>query len=771
MQPQHPVSTDIVLIGAGHAHVEVLRRVAMRPMPGVRLTLIAREPHAPYSGMLPGLIRGDYDFDAAHIDCAPLAAAARARLLIAEATAIDLDGPQRKRRGAAGCRVRFSVHRCRRAAGGAGGRDRGEADRPVPGAACRAGSAAARRRPHRRGRRRRRRHGTRARARAPVRPARAHLAGESRRRTGDARRRRGARRAIRARAGRCRRGDAERRHRRRAGERARFALSDGSFIEAAAALWATGVVAPEFLAASGLACDAAGCVRVDATLRSVSHPFVFAAGDCAAIEGNPRPKSGVWAVRAGAPLAANLRRAAAGRPLRRWRPQREALAILGTRRRPRGRLAQRVFACPAGSSGAGRTGSTGAGCAMYQRLRPMPMPRSRMRCARLRREARARGVAAGARGPGADGARRHPRGPRRRRRCGGDAAAAGHGGGAERRSFPRVHRRSVSCSARSPPRTRSPICTRWARAPGPRSPSPPCPTCAGAACRTISAAMMRGALEILTADGCALVGGHSAEGAEAALGFAVNGLVDPAQALAQVGAAAGRCADADEAARHRHRARRRHARAGEGALAAGGDRQHAPHQRRGAARILREHGVTACTDVTGFGLGGHLREMLTASDVSAAIDPAALKLLPGARELAAQGVESSLAPDNRAGARSADHPALPFLVDPQTSGGLLARACAPERGRCLPRRAVGGRHRCGDHRPRRTRRRRRYPLRTGRKPMRTHRIAAIPADGIGPEVIAAGLEVLDALQHATAASNSPSIITTGAPTITASTAR
>src|SRR6516162_2275555 len=91
MQPQHPVSTDIVLIGAGHAHVEVLRRAAMRPMPGVRLTLIAREPQAPYSGMLPGLIRGDYDFDAAHIDCAPLAAAARARLLIAEATAIDLD--------------------------------------------------------------------------------------------------------------------------------------------------------------------------------------------------------------------------------------------------------------------------------------------------------------------------------------------------------------------------------------------------------------------------------------------------------------------------------------------------------------------------------------------------------------------------------------------------------------------------------------------------------------------------------------------------------
>ena len=109
----------------------------------------------------------------------------------------------------------------------------------------------------------------------------------------------------------------------------RLALSDGSFLEVATALWATGVVGPAILAASGLACDAAGCVRVDATLRSISHAFVFAAGDCAAIEGNPRPKAGVWAVRAGAPLAANLRRAARGRPLRRWRPQSDALAILG----------------------------------------------------------------------------------------------------------------------------------------------------------------------------------------------------------------------------------------------------------------------------------------------------------------------------------------------------------------------------------------------------------------------------------------------------------
>ncbi len=94
MQSRVPIATDLVLLGAGHAHVEVLRRFAMRPEPGVRLTLIGREPETPYTGMLPGLIRGEYSFDQAHIDLAPLAAGAGARLILAEAIAIDL--PQRR---------------------------------------------------------------------------------------------------------------------------------------------------------------------------------------------------------------------------------------------------------------------------------------------------------------------------------------------------------------------------------------------------------------------------------------------------------------------------------------------------------------------------------------------------------------------------------------------------------------------------------------------------------------------------------------------------
>ena len=61
----------------------------MRRQPGVRLTLISREPETPYSGMLPGLIRSEYTFHEAHIDLAPLASVANARLIIAEARAFD----------------------------------------------------------------------------------------------------------------------------------------------------------------------------------------------------------------------------------------------------------------------------------------------------------------------------------------------------------------------------------------------------------------------------------------------------------------------------------------------------------------------------------------------------------------------------------------------------------------------------------------------------------------------------------------------------------
>lgn len=105
-------------------------------------------------------------------------------------------------------------------------------------------------------------------------------------------------------------------------------FADGSTAAFDALVWATGAGAQSWPAASGLASVDGDFIHVNRYLQSVSHPHVFAAGDIATDPHQRRPKAGVFAVRQGPVLAANLLRYAAGGSLNRYRPQRDYLSLL-----------------------------------------------------------------------------------------------------------------------------------------------------------------------------------------------------------------------------------------------------------------------------------------------------------------------------------------------------------------------------------------------------------------------------------------------------------
>lgn len=322
---------SLLLVGGGHAHLQVLRAFAQQPLPAAEVVLVTPQPQLLYSGMLPGLVAGHYRLEDCAVPLAPLAAQAKVTLLEARLTALDAaarrvtlsDGSvlgydllsldtgaeidATAIPGAAEHALRVRPFEdfvagwerlCARAAereigiavvgGGAAGVELAMA------MAWRLGS----------------------RARVSLITGGTLLPGHA----GGVRRR--ALRCLKRQRvtvldDRCAVVDAD-----------QVVLAGGPRLACDATLLAPGPSAPAWLRGSGLVLDAAGFVATGPTLQSESHPNVFAAGDVASRRDAPRPRSGVYAVRAGAPLALNLRRAMAGGELQTHRPQRFALNLL-----------------------------------------------------------------------------------------------------------------------------------------------------------------------------------------------------------------------------------------------------------------------------------------------------------------------------------------------------------------------------------------------------------------------------------------------------------
>lgn len=330
----------LVLAGGGHAHVEVLRRFAQSPEPDTELVLVSPADETPYSGMLPGVVAGHYARRDAHIDLRVLCVAARARFVRRAVTAIE---PSQRWLTLAGGEslaydlVSLDVGSTPPLPAIPGAAEVGTPVKPVDsfldawtGVLASAGEhsvrivvvglgaggveiALAM--------------GHRLRGQGGPGPSRVSLLGDSSELLpghADGVRCRVAARlsaqGLQVRTG-VRIVSADRRG---------LLLADRSRVAADWIVWITGAAAPAWLDGSGLARDARGFVEVDATLRSTSHPEVFAAGDVASMRGAPRPKSGVHAVRQGPPLAANLRAALRGAPLLPHVPQARALSLIST---------------------------------------------------------------------------------------------------------------------------------------------------------------------------------------------------------------------------------------------------------------------------------------------------------------------------------------------------------------------------------------------------------------------------------------------------------
>jgi selenide, water dikinase len=730
---EQPVLRDIVLIGGGHSHVGVLKSFGMQPMAGVRITLICTDMHTPYSGMLPGYVAGHYSYDDVHIDLSRLCVFAGARLFKDEVIGIDRVNKKvlcRNRPPVPYDQLSINIGSTPQLGGVPGAADYAVAVKPIQRFNERWLSLVERVKQHAGAT-------TIAVVGAGAGGVELTLAMQFRLRneltalgrnpdelafhvfTSSATILPTHNAGVRHRFDRvlAQRGVVV--HRNAAvtqvQQQARSVLhtSNGSTLDADEIIWVTRAGGAAWLQSTGLALDAEGFIQVQDTLQTVTDPAIYAAGDIASMVNYPLEKAGVFAVRQGKPLTENLRRAVQGTALQAYRPQTSWLALISTG--DKYAVASR-----------GALGFAGAKVwqwkdwidrcfmAKFQDFPKMdahavPTKLHSASSVKLTSEESLQAISAIA------------------MRCGGCGAKVGASVLSRALSdLHPVHRDDVVIGLKDPddaavvrvppgmamvhsvdffrafiddPYLFGKVAANhalgdiWAMGAQAQSATAVCTVPPGleAKVEDVLTQMMTGALEILNDANCALVGGHTGEGKELALGFAINGLIsdDPSKILRKNGMQPGDvliltkpigtgtlfAAHAQLAAKGRWI---------DGAL------QSMVVSNRLGAQCLTEHGATACTDLTGFGLLGHLVEMTRPSGVDAEIHMSQLPILDGAEECVAQGIVSSLQGSNvrlrRALRNQADfvkHPRYPLIFDPQTAGGLLASVPADKAQACI----------------------------------------------------------------------------------------
>lgn len=684
MLPKEPAQQDLVLVGGGHSHVLVLRQLAMARSLGLRVTLISPAAFTPYSGMLPGLLAGHYGFEETHIDLVRFCQWAGVRFL--NDTVDGLDPEKRQLL----CRARgpvdydilsIDIGSQPELDSVPGAREFAVPVKPVAElwnrweALSKADDLAAQRIAIVGG----------GAGSVEIALAIAHrlreqkpaitlycggleiLAGYTR----------GARRAV------------ERQmaalgvalhcgHRvsKVTDEQLDFESSDAAAYDSL--IWCTGAAAAPWIRASGLPVDDRGFMQIEDTLQSTGFPEVFGAGDIATQHRHPRPKAGVYAVRQGPVLARNLQAFAAGQSLREHKPQTGFLSMLALG--PKVAVAQRNGMCLSGAwvwRWKDRIDRE-----FMQRFSDLPT----LTMSRPRSDKNAPQAPCGGCGAKVSGDALHIVLAQLRRQYPQLMPAHDSLDDAVLLDSPLPVLQSLDAlrALVDDPWRMGRIAAQHALSDLYASGAKPhsalalvtLPFAAPSLLQRDLRLILDGALSVFSESGCKLQGGHSMQGPELQLGFAVNGVLVPGEFVFHkrgahtqdkllltkpLGSGAVFAA---------HMQGQMDGRCVEKALL-GMEQSNAA-----AALIARRFQATAVTDVTGFGLAGHLLEMLD-EDLAATLYVDSLPVLPGALKAMAAGTFSTLHEPNRQAlaprwvlpAGAPDRAQL--LFDPLTSGGLL----------------------------------------------------------------------------------------------------